>query len=222
MLTDKDKIIDRIKKLIALSEDLSTSDHERTSARKKAHSLMVKFSIDNIIGDSTQNEIVHREFALSRPVFGLDSWKQCQILSAVGPPLGCYAYYKKSEDKVYVMGFSINCEIAIYTAHVLINQGKISLRSLWNNSPSANTKMAFWKGFVSGLYERYTIKPTEENGLIIYDKVKDLFDKITVVRSNMFSGGSSLGALIEGAKSAKDARVSMGVESEGHEQRRIG
>lgn len=221
MNQDKEKIIERIKKLIALSEDASTTEHERSACRKKAHSLMARFSIDTL-HDEKEVEIVHVEFALPKPIFGLDVTKLCQILGIIGPPLGCYSYFKRSEDKVYLMGFKINCEIATYTAHVLINQGKRECSDLYKQFPMANTKLAFWKGFVEGLRVRYSpVENSEEQGLVVYDSIKELFER-SVKKVPIFSAGSDLSALAKGAQSALDARINSGLSNTSSEQRKIG
>lgn len=221
-MNEKDKIIERIKKLIALSEDTSTTSHERDACRKKAHSLMARFSIDNL-RDEKDPEIIHVEFALPKPVFGLDTVKLCQILGIIGPPLGCYSYFKRGEDKVYLMGFKINCAIAEYTGHVLINQGKRECSSLYKQLPMANTKLAFWKGFVEGLRLRYApAENSDEQGLVVYDSVKELFER-SVKKVPIFSSGSNLDAMAKGAQSALDARINAGLQGSGTtEQRKIG
>jgi|SRR5215471_1330281 len=214
MTQDKEKIIERIKKLIALSEDNSTTEGERTACREKAKKLMIQFSIDSYSEATAEPpQIVTEEFIFEKKIFGLGVQSLCSILSAIGPSFGCYSFYSAKLDKNYVMGFKINCEITIYTATVLINQGVRDCSSVWQTIPSANTKLAFWKGFIHGLHERYQPQsPAVETGVVLYDKVREEFLARTQFTTS-FLLGSSGEALQAGKKSAMEARVSSGLNS---------
>jgi hypothetical protein len=215
-----DQIIDKIKKLIALSEDQSTSEHERLLALKRAQALMIKYSIDSIQGE-VEDSIIKIEFNLGRTIFGLDTTSLCRILSTIGPYFGCYSFYKKTSGQVYLMGFKVNCEIVDYTAHVLINQGLRDCLRLWRDAPSANTKLAFWKGFCEGLQVRFKLNSEESEGLVLYDKVREKFLANTKLVSS-FQGGSSLDAQQAGSQSALEAKVNHALKTSPSEQIKLG
>ena len=208
-------IIEKIKKLIALSECPSTTDSERLLALKRAQTLMLKYSISalgSLAGENIEDSIVNVEFSLAKPIFSLDTTALCRILSNIGPYFGCYCFYKRAAAQVFLMGFKVNCEIVTYTAQVLINQGVRDCSALWKENPSANTKLAFWKGFAEGLRERFSVPESNSDELVLYDKVRDKFLASTrMVQS--FQGGSSLDAQQAGTKSALDAKVNSALSN---------
>src|SRR5215471_3560398 len=158
MTQDREKIIERIKKLIALSEDSSTTEGERDNCRQKAKKLMLQYSIDALGEDLSEAEICTQQFKLEKTIFGLDTLNLCSIVGTVGPTFGCYSCFSHQTGSVFIMGFKVNCEIVDYTVRVLLNQGAKDCSSMWRQSPSANTKLAFWKGFIFGLKKRYVLK----------------------------------------------------------------
>lgn len=219
---EENNIIDKIKKLIALSECQSATVSERELALKRAQSLMLKYSIGAIKLEEAEQAIINLEFTLSKPIFSLDTVALCRILGAIGPYFGCYSFFSKLENKVFLMGFKVNCEIVSYTAQVLINQGVRDCSRLWAESPSANTKLAFWKGFTEGLRARFQNNSEHSESLILYDKVRDKFLASTNTIQS-FSGGSSLSAQQAGTQSALEAKVNQGLSSQSSsETRRIG
>src|SRR5438046_4228868 len=119
-----EQLIDKIKALIALSECPGTTEHERKLALKRAQELMLKYSIS--IAQESEPLVIDLLYELkSKRPFGLDNAQLLKILTIIGQKFGTYAFIKltERERKLFLMGFQVNCEIAAYTADVLLRQG---------------------------------------------------------------------------------------------------
>jgi hypothetical protein len=216
-----DTIIERIKKLIALSQDSGATEHEKLTALKHAEKLMLKYSISEFSASSEEPEIVEVPFQLDREIFYLDTKKLCYILGIVGENFGCYSSFSLN-GSVKLFGFRVNCEIVEYTAKVLISQGLRDCAVGWKINPSASYKMTFWKGFIQGLEDRFNkIKLSEETGITVYDKVKEFFDKRVTFSSDFSMLGANYEAAQAGNKSAREAVVNPALSSSTSEGKKL-
>jgi hypothetical protein len=200
-----DKLIQKIKYLIALSEDSSTTEHERNLALRRASELMLKYSID--IGKEQKEPSIIKYQVNILPPFGLDLKGLCRIGGIIGLTFGCYPFMNIKESKITLIGFPINCEICAYTIEVLINQGKRDCRAGSKDNPSSGYRISFWKGFMEGLKLKFK-EPSNQSseGLILYDKVKQAWlSQVHFVHPT--GNHSQAGGFTQGSKSAQDARV---------------
>lgn len=205
--------LDKIKHLIALSTDTSTTESERQLAMKRATELMAKYSLS--LTDDSAESIVDVEVPHGRLPSYVSQLNFCSICSVVGQNFGCYAYANIREGKQYLMGFKTNCEIAIYTIDTLVNQGVADCRlgSVTNNT--LGFKLNFWNGFTLGLKDKFVKPQLDEYALVLYDKVKHQFQsKITRFVANPLSGSNTSG-FSSGQQSARDAHTNKGVASQG-------
>jgi len=209
-------VIDKIKKLIALSEDSGATEAEKLLALQQAQKLMLKYSLDqDAIFNGAEPEIVEVDFKLDRPIFYLDAKKLCMIAGLIGESFGCYACFNRA-NQVKLFGFKVNCQIVDYTVKVLLNQGIRDCATGWKLNPSASYKMSFWKGFTVGLEERFTkIKLSDETGIQLYDKVKDFFNQRIKFTDTVSFLGASTEAHNVGEKSARDAVVTQALNQGG-------
>jgi len=215
-------IIDKIKKLIALSEDSGATEAEKLLALQKAQRLMLQYSLsEEALLNGSEPEIVESEFKLDRPIFYLDAKKLCMIAGLVGESFGCYACFNR-KGQVKLFGFRVNCQIVDYTIKVLLNQGIRDCATGWKLNPSASYKMSFWKGFTVGLEERFTkIKLSDEVGIQLYDKVKDFFIQRVKFTDTVSFFGADSEAHSSGKKSARDAVVTQALNTQSGVDRKL-
>lgn len=223
-----DNILKRIRHLIALSQDGSTTEHERTLALRRAQDLMIKYSISSL-GDEVEPQIHSARYDPSskmHPYFNNNLGNLCRLLQIVGNAFGCQAFMRKSENKVYLMGFPVNIQIAFYTTEVLYTQGRQDLKDaskeafagMITNKTTVSGVMGyqinFWVGFLEGLVAKFkkTSEYADEKGVTLYDKVlQEWTAKVTFVTLEIDS--SSSGGYSSGFTSARNARVNSAINS---------
>lgn len=215
----KNELIERIKKLLALSTDLSTTEHEKTLALKRAQALMAQHSIESIdLSDTKKIEelIITEDYTpkLENPLpsYLFNPGLMNAIIQPICNNFGCYASFYLHKPGQSIMGFKTNIEIAKYACDVLLNQGISDFRKQYKTIRSIGFATTFWNGFAEGLLIRFT-KLSDETALVLYDKVKSKFNEsimsvaIEMPQSTEISGHSA------GRKSATEATLNAGISS---------
>jgi hypothetical protein len=206
----KTELITKIQKLLALSSDNGTTEHERNLAYQRAQKLMALYCIENI--DLNKEDIKDQiiNFEITYPLKGYLKNDNIHkfIFARIAHAFGTFHFFHPKDGKNFIMGFEANCKITDHVIHVLLNRGhidyKISLAE--GNPPTAAHKISFWKGFLEGLNERF-IEISDERAIILYDKVKvEYLKKVHPVGLDTSSSDGESG-FDSGRDSAKNAQI---------------
>lgn len=209
-MTIKDKLIAKIKSLLALASDSSTSEHERALALKNAQKLMAQYSIDflNLDSKGIEDKIISKELSYKPTGILKSDVIYKYIVNRIADNFGVYVYFKMGSisEALYLYGFETNCEIADYAINSLFTQGWYDYR-VNTSFKSAGTCINFWNGFFQGLLRKFNKNELDTNALILYDKVKDEFMKKVKLRQSSNPGGSTSGGFSQGYSSAMNASI---------------
>jgi hypothetical protein len=215
----KQELIEKIKKLLSLSTDTSTTNHERDVALNRAKDLMAQYSIEEYdLKNFSKEELIVTEFYQHKlnnplPSYFANPMLMNTIMQPICNNFGCYCCFHTQTGVHQIMGFKANVEISIYACDVLLNQGIKDFREGYANARSIGYGISFWTGFIEGLTLRFT-KFSDETALVLYDKVKAKFEEsiqkviINVPTSSEFYGHKA------GLKSATEATLNPGVSSQ--------
>ncbi len=243
MITDKDKIIEKIKKMLALSK--SANEHEAALAASKAkemldnHNLEMaeideadievdKYSIldDRYNKNETERE-EHREKGHNWPV-----WKR-RLVGAIANnmDLGFYigVTYKKSYTKMMLVGTKTDVQVAEYLLIYLVRQIKTLTRKYAKDS-GINNRLEYYKnsyrlGIIRTLENRFIeMKHTSHIKMESTSTGKDLVvvkngaieKELSKLDFSKFRSRSSIintDAYGKGQSDGKDISIRMGVNS---------
>lgn len=214
---NRDDLIDKIKKLLALSNANGATEPEKNLALNKAKDLMAQYAIDECQlknGDAKQLiEIVEYKPALENPMpaYLSDPAIFCAVISPIAKNFGCYAAFKNNSPGISLFyGFSTNLEIAKYACDVLLNAGIKDFRYQYKQQRSIGFAYTFWNGFAEGITNRFT-KLSNETAIVLYDKVKAKFEaEIRIINITLPSSTEQSGHLA-GMKSATEAQLNPAV-----------
>lgn len=156
-----EKMIDRVRGLLALAEDESTTEHERELATVRAAELMAKFSIDGAMlaakADLRQmpcDKIVH----FPDPYAKQHMFLYVAILRAFGGDCVIvqthHKYQKNDGMKLQVYGFEADLTMVdiLYTSLLLqgVNQSKVVPRY----EHARTWRVSFWSGYTRVIEKR--------------------------------------------------------------------
>lgn len=228
MTNDREKLIEKIKSLLALASDQNTTEHERNLALKRAQSIMLKYciSVSDASPDAPEMQIVDAILKLQpRGVLKTDNLFQT-IVSRIAVNFGVYTLRKSNRpSEIIMMGFPTNLVIAEYVIESLFTQGWNDYRrDIPETDKNAGTCMNFWRGFRQGLATKFNpIESINEStvGIELYNKVKDVF-KSRITGFIKSGGGSSSGGFSEGHRSAIESQIRSAIAQKSNEQKRIG
>lgn len=214
----REQLIDKIQKLLALSSDNGTTEHERNLAYQRAQKLMAQYCIDNVdlMKDDIKDQIIN--FEITYPLKGYLKNDNIHkfIFDRIARAYGTFHFFRPKENRNYLMGFEVNCRIANHVIHVMLDRGLIDYRNSLaeGNPPTAAHKISFWKGFLDGLNERFVAPSAlDERAIVLYDKVKaEYLAKVHPVSLSSSSSDSDSG-FNDGRDSAKNAQIHKPVTS---------
>lgn len=111
---DKNKVLDKIKKCLALSK--SANEHEAARALKQAQSLMEKYQVtdNDVVLSEIRNEAADRHMAAR-----LSPW-QWDVAHMIADVFGCQKY--KRGNAIHFYGFGSRPQIAAYAFDVVYRQ----------------------------------------------------------------------------------------------------
>lgn len=228
-MTDKSKILDKIKKCLALSK--SSNQHEAQAALRQAQKLMEAHNISEgaLLASSVGRSLVKAR-AKARPA----EW-EAALTFMVGKCFGCNSYLVDTPYGGYwsFIGVKPANEIAEYTLEVLMRQilkeRKLFMDSIHgNNSRAKKTERAdlFCIGWIRSVRSavEYLVRTEEQEAAIkayMSDNVKVGAEVETTNRSKGKSLSSKdYGAYVAGSEKGKDVRLHHGVDGK-QEQLRI-
>lgn len=213
-MMSKEELIDKIKRLLALSSDPSTTEHERDLAYKKAQALMAKYCISNLNTENVQELVTSEVYKTERklPVFLQSCTNFVSIFNSTAHNFGCYLAFKTIKNEVSIFGFKINIEVLKYILDTLISQGQFDYRVEYSKRREISFSSAFWTGFGKGLDARFSKKNLEEQAIELYDRVKAVFEK-QVRYESIEVGRSTAQGFEAGHKSATEAQLNPAVST---------
>lgn len=148
------KIIDRIRKLLAMSQDIS-SEHEAEIATRRLHALLAKHNISMSDIESSDDEGLDEDFIEGT----MWPWKR-RIFTAISQLYFCETFYQRTRKnycKYFVIGSAVNRMTAIHiiqrTIEMLERQARDDSRKLYGK-----LKSSFITSFCNAACERVYIR----------------------------------------------------------------
>jgi hypothetical protein len=153
--SEMDKIIERIKKMLALANDLAATEGERDTALRHAYNTMAKYNIDMASVDEHS-----REKQEARIDFPKVSWSWVwakQVNNIVADLFFCkYYYFEKingTQITHHFVGRESNAMTAAVMADWIVNSILKEARGLYKSNTSPATR-SFCTGAMQALYRR--------------------------------------------------------------------
>lgn len=218
----KDRHIERIRKLLALSG--SSNPHESEIARKRAEALMEKYAISHM--DLGQAELGSSDFVTDTKA--RDPWK-VRLFGSIGFIFGCQVTFRINKNKKQTITFygkKPSVDLALYISDVVIR----SIKSKWddfkkqvkaaNITLSRNSKDSFYLAFADGVAVviRDMYQGMNQAEQEAHKEEVSQTDHLTKKFSSFRSGKVSLKsrdnlALTEGYKSGRSQCINIGLGS---------
>ena len=162
---DKDKVLGRIKKMLALANDAAASEGERDNAMRMAHATLAKYGLHlaeaEKAGIGKQEQRIRGEFAIVG-----HAWARTCV-QAIAELFFCkYVYVRLDQRfvKNYLIGRESNVETAVGMAEFVIeNITREASRRRREQAEDGGWERSFCKGAASRLYSRcWEIRSTAE------------------------------------------------------------
>lgn len=208
------KLIDKIKKLLALSS--SPVPAEAELALSKAKALMEEYGI-SLIEDKTET-IVEHIYAFSEGKLNADF--QIAVISIAGsiaPLFHCMMFIRM--NRPVIVGLETNVEVTFHALDCILHSLWYDYRQLRKENRSLAFSVNFWKGAADGIREKFRPKPDavrSEFGIILYDQVRD-YIKQKYPQMGTWSGrgakSESQSGLSEGQRAGSSATIKPGIRS---------
>lgn len=209
----KQELIDKIKKLLALSNANGATEAEKSLAFMRAQTLMAKYCIYNLNDSEKIQDLITTEVYTKEgqcPVYLKSCTNFVTTFNSTAENFGCYLAFKERANEVIIYGFKTNIEVLKYILDTLINQGMFDYRVEYSKRREISFSTAFWTGFREGLNARFQKKNLDEKAIILYDKVKEQFQSRVKMVSVEY-GNSTAGGFDIGKKSAIEAQLNPAV-----------
>jgi hypothetical protein len=209
---NKEKILDKIKKCLALSK--SANEHEAAQALKQAQALMEKYEVNAV--DIALSE-VSEQGADRRMAVKLAEW-QWAVANMISEVFGCKCY--QQGDAMVFYGLGNRAEIASYAFDVVYRQISAARREFLKTcrarKPSNRTYLAdqFCNGWMMGAWEivkKFEMSDEEKAVMDRYAKKEhsDIVEAKTRDAKSSILQGSKMEyeALAQGMESGKQVQL---------------
>lgn len=209
---NKEKILDKIKKCLALSK--SANEHEAAQALKQAQALMEKYEVNAV--DIALSE-VSEQGADRRMAVKLAEW-QWAVANMISEVFGCKCY--QQGDAMVFYGLGNRAEIASYAFDVVYRQISAARRGFLKTcrarKPSNRTYLAdqFCNGWMMGAWEtvkKFEMSDEEKAIMDGYEKKEhpDMVEARTRDAKSSILQGSTMEyeALVQGMESGKQVQL---------------
>ena len=209
---NKEKILDKIKKCLALSK--SANEHEAAQALKQAQALMEKYEVNAV--DIALSE-VSEQGADRRMAVKLAEW-QWAVANMISEVFGCKCY--QQGDAMVFYGLGNRAEIASYAFDVVYRQISAARREFLKTcrarKPSNRTYLAdqFCNGWMMGAWgavKKFEMSNEEKAIMDGYKKKKhpDMVEARTRDAKSSILQGSTMEyeALVQGMESGKQVQL---------------
>ncbi len=176
-----DKILSRVKKLLALSS--SSNTHESEAATLKVNELLLKYNLEHM---DTFNNL---EMTLLRVLKEKRTSAKLQAISSIVRSFFVFTVINHGKTSVYLelFGSKTNVKIAEYVAHFLNHE----MDKLWNDKKKSNPKLkglssknSFFRGLARGYKTKYMQKASDKKALLtiaahLNESIQMAFPKLT-------------------------------------------
>lgn len=220
----EEKIIKKIKKLLALSE--SSNKNEAQNAMLKVQELLMKHKLSLAEVEKYNVEDIKVDEKITDFTFTKAKWKG-RLASIIADNLSCYCYYRTCRTHIITfMGKEedvLVCEITLKYAIDFINDEVRKLKNEYRRDGHsiAGLETDYALGFIAGLEERFEEQKEkhQEWGLVLAKdaKVVEAFENINFRRAistnSKYSG--HLEAYSKGVEDGKKFSISDKIATEG-------
>ena len=209
---DKEKVLDKIKKCLALSQ--SANEHEAAQALRQAQALMKKYEVN---AEDVALSKVSEQKADRKMAFKLADW-QWGIANMISDIFGCQSYQRGKTMMFY--GIENRAEISAYAFDVVYRQISADrrkfLKTCRERKPVHRTYLAdqFCNGWIKGAWEMVKkFEISNEEKAIMDGYVKKEYPYMTEARtrdakSSILQGSEiEYEALAKGMESGKQVRL---------------
>lgn len=152
-MTDTNKILERVKKMVALGNDAGATEAERETALRMAYNLLAKYNLSMAdLPEDDSTEARERQDV----VISADRWAR-SLAQAVAKLFFCRYFYSgtgtSGKDKHCFVGRQSNCITARYMAEFLIKSVKREATARYK-SPTTPQGRSFCVGTVDSIRKR--------------------------------------------------------------------
>lgn len=155
---NKERVLSRIKKMLALANDAAASEGERDNALRMAHATLAKYNLSmaqvDATGGATEDRVAGnfelREYAWMR-----------SVAHAIGELFFCIMFYQKTQVKharYTFVGKESNAQTAVEMTRFILNsidrEGIRQARNIPGESSRGNYWRSFCKGAAARVYQR--------------------------------------------------------------------
>lgn len=152
-MTDTNKILERVKKMVALGNDAAATEAERETALRMAYNLLAKYNLSmSDLPEDQNNEARERQDV----VISADKWAR-SLAQAVAKLFFCKYFYSgtgtSGKDKHCFVGRQSNVETARYMSEYLIKSVKREATTRYK-SPTTPQGRSFCVGTVDSVRKR--------------------------------------------------------------------
>lgn len=177
---NKERVLARIKKMLALANDVAAAEGERENALRMAHATLAKYNLSmaqvEATGGTSENRVLGqfelREYAWMR-----------SVAHAVGELFFCIMFYQRVQVKHarYVfIGKESNAHTAVeMTRFILSNIDQEGMRQA-RNIPGESPRGTYWRSFCKGAAAR------------IYQRCQELINAAQAQTSEQATPGTAL------------------------------
>lgn len=196
----KDKLIEKIKSLLALAS--SPNEHEAELAMRRAQELMAKYCIEECELQYNKQEFVIESATYTPKIrMGTGLLQHLPIIATtIAPIFGCQATFTKLTHTIKLWGFRTNLAVCEYAIDALLNQGYADYKREYAKQRSLMFDHNFWSGFAIGIDRKFKKASEESKAIVVYDKVEEYMQK-NFKQAVMRTSAAAL-AGIESGKSA--------------------
>jgi len=201
-MTQEDKVVEKIKKLLELSS--SPNEHEAQLAMDRAQDMLARYSINLSDHETKPEQIVEESYEWSGRI---PQNNLHYIVSIVARIFSCEALKRMTAIKI--VGMPTNIKVAHHAIDCILNQLRLDYEQEKSHYRSIAFFHSFWSGAVAGIQEKFTKQESKGTGLVVYDKVqaylKTLHCGISKSLSNESDGYNA------GITAGKQAEIRAGV-----------
>lgn len=192
-----EKIIERIKNLLALGTNDGATEAERALAMDRARRMMAQYCVTLCDLDSeTKLDIVAEEWKPS-DLFPLSSTLVKWLPGIIGPIakfFGGFSTFSSKTGKVWIYGYEPNIKIIQYATNAVLLQGYRAWQKEFRQTRTMSFSDGFWHGFAQGIQLKFKKPHTDgaQSGeLTIYDAVEARKREFSGVSINSFASADS-------------------------------
>lgn len=179
MSNDREKIIERIKKLMAVAEDRGATEHEAAAAALAAQRLIVQYDVEQWEIHAVTEEPIEEVYTNHAP----RRWRW-HLARVIAPAFRCKylettkrAWHKtkwQNDHLITFYGYKTDATAAAMTFNILYKIGN-RLARRHSNGADCGTYNAYVSGFVAGI-ESELVKQTEALMIVVPPKVNERYE----------------------------------------------